>query len=340
MDLERALLQQLELLQEAGLKQLRRPRLPPRTTPLPAAPAPAAPTAAPVPAPITTPALTATPAAPPARVSSPATATETPLPPVATPPTAPVTRATHPTLTHPTLTPPAPTLPATTPAPAVTVSPAAAMNPVAGAAKSNATSWLDPAPRSSEQRRRELDVLNQEVCQCRLCPELASTRKQTVFGIGNIQPRLCLLGEAPGAQEDATGEPFVGEAGQLLNKIIAAMGLRREDLYILNVLKCRPPGNRVPAGIEAENCRSYFERQLEILQPEFICCLGTTAAHTLLNSAMSVGKLRGRFHSYRGAQVLVTYHPSYLLRNPSAKKDVWIDMQILMKQMGLPLPAR
>jgi DNA polymerase len=210
----------------------------------------------------------------------------------------------------------------------------------AAAAKSPIASWLEQPSRPVHQRRQELDVLNQEVCRCQRCPELAGTRKQTVFGVGNLQPRLCLLGEAPGAQEDASGEPFVGEAGQLLNKIIAAMGLRREEVYILNVLKCRPPGNRVPTGVEAENCRPYFERQLEILQPEFICCLGTTAAHTLLNSAMSVGKLRGRFHPYRGAQVLVTYHPSYLLRNPSAKKDVWIDMQILMKQMGLPLPTR
>jgi DNA polymerase len=191
-----------------------------------------------------------------------------------------------------------------------------------------------------EERRRELQVLQSTVASCRLCGELASSRKQTVFGVGNVQPRLCLFGEAPGAQEDATGEPFVGEAGQLLNKIIAAMGLQREELYILNVLKCRPPGNRVPHSGEVEHCRPFFERQLEILQPEFICCLGSTAAHALLNTAMSVGKLRGRFHNYRGAQVLVTYHPSYLLRNPSAKKDVWLDMQILMKQMGLPLPTR
>jgi DNA polymerase len=168
---------------------------------------------------------------------------------------------------------------------------------------------------------------------------LAEKRTQTVFGAGNPQPRLCFLGEAPGADEDRQGEPFVGAAGQLLNKIIAACTLKREDVFILNVLKCRPPGNRTPLPDEVANCRTFFERQLEILQPEFICCLGAVAAQTLLRSTRPVGQLRGKFHDYRGIRVVVTYHPSYLLRAPEMKRHTWDDMKMLMQAMGIPLPT-
>ncbi len=176
------------------------------------------------------------------------------------------------------------------------------------------------------------------VAQCTRCPELARTRTQTVFGVGNPNARLVFCGEAPGADEDRQGEPFVGAAGQLLNKILAACSLRREDVYILNILRCRPPGNRTPAADEAANCREYLDAQLSIIQPEFICCLGACAAQNLLDSKVSLGKLRGRFHDYRGIKVLCTYHPAYLLRNPDAKRPTWDDMKMLMAAMGIKVP--
>lgn len=180
-----------------------------------------------------------------------------------------------------------------------------------------------------------LRVLKDEVCQCTLCPELVNNRTQTVFGVGNVQPRLCFFGEGPGADEDRQGEPFVGAAGQLLDKIVAAMGLRREDVYILNVVKCRPPGNRTPTEEEANHCRPFFTRQLEILRPEFIVCLGACAAKTLLQTTASVGRLRGQFHNYENSRVIVTYHPAYLLRRPEEKGKTWSDMKMIMNAMGL-----
>ena len=182
-----------------------------------------------------------------------------------------------------------------------------------------------------------LELINAVVTQCTLCEELAESRTQTVFGVGNPQARLCFLGEAPGADEDRLGEPFVGAAGQLFNKILAACHLAREDVYILNVLKCRPPGNRNPTPVEAQNCRRFLDRQLQLIQPEFICCLGSIAAQNLLDTNEAVGKMRGKVHSYRGIQVVCTYHPAYLLRNPSAKRIVWEDMKMLMKEMGTPV---
>ena len=194
-------------------------------------------------------------------------------------------------------------------------------------------SWGPKLP--ADERQAALDIIQREVVACTRCAELASHRTQTVFGVGNITPRLVFCGEAPGADEDRRGEPFVGEAGQLLNKIITACTLRREDVYILNVLKCRPPGNRNPADDEIANCRHFLDRQLSILQPEYICCLGTYAAKTLLNTTTSIGRLRGKFHEYQGVPVLCTYHPAYLLRNPSAKKQVWEDMKLLLQALGI-----
>ncbi len=193
-----------------------------------------------------------------------------------------------------------------------------------------------PLPRA--ERVTELQVLAQKVAQCTRCTELAETRTQTVFGVGNPEARLVFIGEAPGADEDEQGEPFVGRAGQLLNKIIEAMQLKREEIYICNILRCRPPGNRLPAPDEASHCREYLDGQLGIVRPEYIVCWGSCAAQNLLNETSPIGKLRGRFFQYGGAKVLCTYHPSYLLRNPAAKKDVWDDMKILMKEMGLPIP--
>ena len=182
-----------------------------------------------------------------------------------------------------------------------------------------------------------LEVLQQEVAGCTRCDELARTRTQTVFGVGNCDAQLCFVGEAPGADEDKQGEPFVGRAGQLLNKIIEACQMKREDVYILNMIKCRPPGNRNPLPEELSNCAGYLERQLALIRPEFICCLGAVAAQNLLGTTLSIGKLRGKVHTHRGAKIVCTYHPAYLLRNPAAKKDTWDDMKLLRREMGVEL---
>jgi DNA polymerase len=184
---------------------------------------------------------------------------------------------------------------------------------------------------------KTLKILAQEVAGCTRCHELAATRTQTVFGVGDPHARLCFLGEAPGADEDRLGEPFVGRAGQLLNKILEACKLQREDVYILNILKCRPPGNRNPLPEESLNCRRYLNRQLELIKPEFICCLGSVAAQNLLETTETIGRLRGSIHRYQGVKVVCTYHPAYLLRNPSAKKQTWDDMKLLMREMGTPV---
>ena len=182
-----------------------------------------------------------------------------------------------------------------------------------------------------------LEVIAAEVVECTRCDELVKNRTQTVFGVGNPSARLCFMGEAPGADEDRQGEPFVGRAGKLLTDIIEkGMKLTRQDVYILNVLKCRPPGNRNPAGDEVSNCRHFFEPQLAVIQPEFICCLGSIDTQNLLETKQPIGRLRGTFHEWRGIKVLATYHPAYLLRNPSAKKDTWQDIQLLMAEMDLP----
>jgi uracil-DNA glycosylase family 4 len=193
--------------------------------------------------------------------------------------------------------------------------------------------WGPSLPLSD--RKSGLQILQNEIAGCTKCDELSSHRTQTVFGVGNPAARLVFVGEAPGAQEDRQGEPFVGEAGQLLDKIMGACKLTRADVFILNTVKCRPPGNRNPGQEELANCWGYAEQQLAILQPEFICCLGSVAARTLLKTTQSLGRLRKRFHAYRGSRVLVTYHPAYLLRTPSAKRHVWDDMKMLMKEMGV-----
>lgn len=186
-------------------------------------------------------------------------------------------------------------------------------------------------------REQTLDVIRQEVAVCRRCEALACARQNTVFGSGTATARLCFFGEAPGADEDAAGLPFVGRAGQLLTKIIEACRLSRDEVYILNVLKCRPPDNRQPLPDEVANCREYFERQFQVIAPEFICCLGTTAAQALLQTTEPIGRLRGRWFTHGPAQVICTYHPSYLLRNPGAKRHVWDDMKLLMARMGVAL---
>ena len=197
-------------------------------------------------------------------------------------------------------------------------------------------------PASLEERRQALLVLSQQVAQCERCRELTISRTQTVFGVGKLEPDVCFVGEAPGADEDRLGEPFVGAAGQLLNRIIAACGMRREEVYILNILKCRPPGNRTPKPEECVNCREFLERQIDLVRPKHLVALGAVAAQNLLNTRVGIGRLRGKFYSYRGIPLICTYHPASLLegRSPENKRLVWEDMKMLLTKMSRPIPGK
>jgi len=180
-----------------------------------------------------------------------------------------------------------------------------------------------------------LKIVYQEMADCQLCG-LGKTRKNLVFGVGNPEARIVFVGEAPGADEDEQGLPFVGRAGQLLTDIIVkGMKIQRKDVYICNILKCRPPGNRNPQPDEISKCEPFLKKQLRIISPEIICALGTFASKTLLKTDIPISALRGHFHLYEGIKLMPTYHPAYLLRNPSAKKQVWEDVQMIMKEIGL-----
>lgn len=192
---------------------------------------------------------------------------------------------------------------------------------------------------SEPEAAQGLAVLSGEVigdCQrCRLC----ETRTKVVFGVGSPRARLMFVGEGPGADEDAKGEPFVGRAGQLLDKIIVAMGLQRADVYIANIVKCRPPENRAPLPDESAACISFLFTQIALLEPEVIVALGRTALEGLTGSVQEgITKLRGRWFEHQGIPVIATFHPAYLLRNPAAKKPVWDDMQDVMRRLGLSSP--
>lgn len=171
-----------------------------------------------------------------------------------------------------------------------------------------------------------LDELNSKINICMKCG-LGKLRTNFVFGVGNPKADIVVIGEAPGADEDAQGEPFVGRAGQLLNKILEATGFAREEVYILNILKCRPPGNRNPAPDEVELCRPYLEKQLKLINPKLILLLGKVASESLLKTKEPLNKLRGKTHDYKGWKVRVTFHPAALLRNPNWKRPTWEDMQ-------------
>lgn len=197
-------------------------------------------------------------------------------------------------------------------------------------------------PVRSAKRQKEyasLDELKKPVHACVRC-ELAKTRKNVVFGEGSPDAKLMFIGEAPGADEDAQARPFVGRAGQLLTKIIEAMGLKREEVYIANILKCRPPDNRNPLPDEIANCSPYLLEQVRLIKPRVICALGKFAAQTLLNSETPISKLRGNFHDYHGIKLMPTYHPAYLLRNPGEKKTVWKDMQKIAEELGITIPRK
>ncbi len=177
---------------------------------------------------------------------------------------------------------------------------------------------------------QSLDELNRLICDCVKCP-LGYNRNKFVFGVGNPHADIVLIGEAPGAEEDAQGEPFVGRAGQLLNKILEAVGWKREEVYICNIIKCRPPDNRDPIPAEMETCIPYLYKQLELIKPKMILCLGRISAQMLLKTNDGLNKLRGKVFDYQGAKVVVTFHPAALLRNPGWKRPTWEDMQSFKK---------
>lgn len=188
-------------------------------------------------------------------------------------------------------------------------------------------------------RAAALQLIREEIGDCTRCP-LHEGRHKLVFGDGAPDARLMFVGEGPGADEDAQGIPFVGRAGQLLNNMIAAMGLKREEVYIANVVKCRPPGNRVPAPEEGATCSPFLFRQIDVVRPQVLVALGATAATYLLGRRQPLAGLRGRIHAFRGTKLIVSYHPAYLLRDPRQKREAWADLQMAMRELGLKLPAK
>ena len=206
-------------------------------------------------------------------------------------------------------------------------------------------SFNDLAPLSTEriplgERDAALRAIQEEIGDCTRCPLAYAGRHKIVFGDGSPTARLMFVGEGPGADEDAQGLPFVGKAGQLLNNMILAMGLARTEVYIANIVKCRPPGNRVPEPVEANTCSQFLLRQIDVVRPEVIVALGATAAIYLLGVKRSLGSLRGQWHTCRGAKLAVTYHPAFLLRDPRQKAEAWKDLQMVMAELKLTLPAR
>ncbi len=202
---------------------------------------------------------------------------------------------------------------------------------------------LAPLPESRvavAHRADALSAIQTEIGDCTRCPLAYAGRRTIVFGDGDAKARLMFVGEGPGADEDASGVPFVGKAGQLLNNMILAMGLRREDVYIANIVKCRPPGNRVPEPVEANTCDQFLLQQMDVVQPQVVVALGATAAMYLLGVKQSLSSLRGRWHSCRGAKLVVTYHPAFLLRDPRQKGEAWKDLQMVMGELGLKPPVR
>jgi uracil-DNA glycosylase len=190
-----------------------------------------------------------------------------------------------------------------------------------------------------DQKPAALAALSDLIGDCQRC-QLSQGRNKIVFADGDANAQIMFVGEGPGADEDAQGLPFVGRAGQLLNNMIGAMGLKREQVYIANIVKCRPPQNRKPEPEEANSCMPFLERQIEIVRPRVLVALGATAATYLLGMRGSIGSMRGRIHDYRGIQTVVTYHPAFLLRDPAQKKEAWKDLQMAMAALGLKAPSR
>jgi DNA polymerase len=202
---------------------------------------------------------------------------------------------------------------------------------------------LAPLPESRvapAHKAEALIAIKEDIGDCTRCPLAYAGRRTIVFGDGDANARLMFVGEGPGADEDTSGVPFVGKAGQLLNNMIQAMGLKREEVYIANIVKCRPPANRVPEPVEANTCDQFLLQQIDVVQPHVVVALGSTAATYLLGVKRSLAALRGKWHSCRGAKLAVTYHPAFLLRDPGMKGEAWKDLQMVMKEMGLKAPAK
>jgi DNA polymerase len=199
---------------------------------------------------------------------------------------------------------------------------------------------ISPPPQAVSavtDRASALRIIREDISDCTRCA-LHKGRNKLVFADGDPNARLMFVGEGPGADEDAQGLPFVGRAGQLLNNMIAAMGFKREEVYIANVVKCRPPGNRTPEPEEANTCSPFLFRQIDVVRPEVLVALGATAATYLLGHRQPLAGLRGRVHAFRGTKLIVTYHPAFLLRDPRQKKEAWADLQIAMRELGLKAP--
>ena len=214
----------------------------------------------------------------------------------------------------------------------------------ARSASARASSGSPPIPLLPEAEVSDpveaLRIIREDIGDCTRCPLHLQGRKQIVFGVGNPNADLMFIGEAPGADEDQKGEPFVGRAGQLLTNMIKAMGIAREDVYIANIIKCRPPGNRTPERDECATCSPFLMRQIAAVKPKVIVALGAIAAKTLLALNQPMSEFRGRFYDFQGTKLAVTYHPAFLLRDPRQKKETWKDLQMVMKDLGLPLPAK
>ena len=216
-----------------------------------------------------------------------------------------------------------------------------AVNPISSKIKQTAVPSVSPTTPGrmildNDSLRVEMTKLRDLTHACKLCPELAKHRTNVVFGSGNMRAKLMFVGEAPGADEDEQGLPFIGRAGQLLTKIIESIGLRRESVFIANTLKCRPPENRAPHPDEISKCAPFLQKQIELIQPKIICALGTHAAQSLLQTQTPISQLRGKFHPFLfGSRLIATFHPAYLLRNPPEKIKVWEDMKLIKKELDL-----
>jgi uracil-DNA glycosylase family 4 len=232
---------------------------------------------------------------------------------------------------------PAPKRARSTPAPsAVPATSGVSDVPVKSAAPVPTRGPMPPLPEGDVDTA--LAVVQARAKECVQCSELAACRHNVVFGVGDTRAELMFVGEAPGADEDMEGEPFVGRAGQLLTKMIQAMGYKRSEVYIANILKCRPPNNRPPLPEEMERCLPFLRQQIALIRPKTMVCLGATAVRGLLGLEQPISKVRGNWHLFDGIPVMPTFHPAYLLRNPSAKREVWQDLQVVMAKLGRPAP--
>ncbi|GAC1432789.1 MAG: hypothetical protein NVS9B5_17060 [Terriglobales bacterium] len=212
---------------------------------------------------------------------------------------------------------------------------------VANLAEPESTDASGPLPEAGvSDPIKALRIIREDIGDCTRCRLHAQGRKQIVYGVGNPNAELMFIGEAPGADEDMKGEPFVGRAGQLLTNMIKAMGLSREQVYIANIIKCRPPGNRTPERDECATCSPFLMRQIAAIKPKAIVALGAVAAKTLLALNAPMSELRGRWYDFKGTKLAVTYHPAFLLRDPRQKKETWKDLQMVMKDLGLAMPVK